>query len=405
LILRLTVGRLDIRKRPMKLLFAPDTSDHPNWGCRVMAAWFKRAMVQNGFPPSWVAPSAWFMGQHPSLPNLNLLADFQRKAQEVRAGLILSDIASILEQCDAVLLNGENFIRPGTYKGRMLLFLVYLIKQVFGKPCVLTNHTVELEEPALAEIVREVYPMLDEIHFREETSAEACAAFLRPGQWKVIPDVAFAVPAAPLADWSAMGSRDGHFSAWPDVADGFDPRRPYLTVCASSIYDLPQHRDVDVVPSFIRLCRRLNAEVAPVVLATPCLADSKIMRKVQTATGFPLLGINLPVRQAIDVIGNAVVHVGGRWHLGIFAATGGTPMVALGANSHKVHSLMRLLGSEDAVFDAMRLDSSIEDIVSRARTCVEAGPSLRQRLRDRSQELAAQVDRNLDWFRARAGRT
>lgn len=59
-------------------------------------------------------------------------------------------------------------------------------------------------------------------------------------------------------------------------------------------------------------------------LAAPDEPDLKIKRKVQAALSLPLLGIHLPVRQAIDIIANAVVHVGGRWHPGIFAATGGT---------------------------------------------------------------------------------
>jgi len=388
----------------MKLVLAPDTSDHPNWGCRLMGAWFRGSMTRSGFAPSWVAPSGWFMRQHPDLPELSTLADFHRYGREVQTGRILHDIAPVLRQCDAVLLNGENFIRPGAHKGKMLLFLAYLVKQVFGKPCVLTNHSAELDEPALAEIAREIYPMLDEVHFREEHTAEICAPLVQPGAWKLIPDVAFAVPAAPLSEWSAMGRREGQFSAWPDSAEGFDPARPYVTVCASSIYSLPQHSHLDVVPSFIRLCRRLHQQVGPVVLTAPCEIDSTIMRRVQAATGFPLLGINLPVRQAIDLIGNATVHVGGRWHPGIFAATGGTPTVALTSNSHKVRSLMRQLGMEGPVFDALDLDAHLDPIVAQAGAYLEAGAVLRDRLRDRSRDLGAQVDRNLDWFRERAGR-
>lgn len=387
----------------MKLLLAPDTSDFSNWGCRVMGAWFLRALARNGAAPSWVAPSAWFVQKHPSLPSLDTLADLKRYAAEVQSGRILQDIAGILRQCDAVVMNGENYIRPGAYKGRMLLFLAYLATKVFGKPCILMNHSAELDEPALAEIAAEVYPLLDEVQFRENRSAETCAALVRPGRWKVIPDVAFAVPAAPLADWGSLGRREGQFSAWPDLAEGFDPTRPYVTVCASSIFGQPQHRHLDPAPAFARLCRRLNEKVGPVVLAAPCEPDSAIMRSVQKATGFPLIGINLPVRQAIDILGNAAVNVGGRWHPGIFAATGGTPTVALGANNHKVHSLMRLLGMDGPVFDALQLDPHIEAIVAQAEALRAAGTPLRQRLQERSRELGAQVEGNLDWLRAGAG--
>jgi polysaccharide pyruvyl transferase WcaK-like protein len=361
-------------------------------------------MAQSGFAPSWLAPSGWFLRQHPDLPELNTLADFERYGKEVQAGRILHDIAPVLRQCDAVLMNGENFIRPGAHKGRMLLFLAYLVKQVFGKPCVLTNHSAELDEPALAELARNVYPMFDEVHFREERSVEVGAPLVRPGAWRFIPDVAFAVPAAPLSEWGDLVRREGQFSAWPDSAEGFDPSRPYVTVCASSIYSLPQHSRLDPVPFFIKLCRQLNERVGPVVLAAPCVIDSTIMRKVQAATGFPLLGLQLPVRQAIDLIGNAAVHVGGRWHPAIFAATGGTPTVALTSNNHKVRSLMDQLEMEGPVFDALDLDTHIDAIVGQARAYLDAGTALRQRLMRRSRELAGQVGGNLDWFRARAGR-
>lgn len=110
-------------------------------------------------------------------------------------------------------------------------------------------------------------------------------------------------------------------------------------------------------------------------------------------------GTGSPVRLAIDVIGNAAVHVGGRWQPGIFAATGGTPLVALGANTHKMHSLMDQLRLDGPVFDALQLGRHIDDIVALARARVEASAALRSRIRVRSRELAAQVERNMDFIR------
>lgn len=385
----------------MALLLAPDTSDHPNWGCQTMGGWFKHTLAAAGFASALTAPSAWFMQPHRELPCLDTVEDFQRLAEAVRSGRILADVAPLLQQCDAVLLNGENYIRPRTRKGRMLLFLAYLVKAVYRKPCLLTNHSVDLDEPALAGIARLVYPMFDEVHAREETTARALAGLVQPSRLKCIPDVAFAVPAAPAADWLHLGSRPGQFSAWPGSAEGFDPAAPYLTVCPSSAYSAPEHAHLDPAPAFVRLCRRLNDRVAPVVLAAPCVVDAHIMRRVQAATGYPLLGLHLPVRQAIDVLGNAAVHVGGRWHPGIFAATGGTPLVAFAANNHKVHSLLRQLDLAGPVFDPLRLEAESDAIVAQAQAHLAAGSGLRERLKARSRELGAQVVRNLDWLKQR----
>jgi len=312
----------------MKVYFAPDTSDHPNWGCRIMGAWFGAALSGTGASVALRAASKWFYRRHSDLPDVATWADFQRYRTEVAAGRTPPQILADLRDCDLVYLNGENFIRPGTRKGRKLLLFAYLAKVVFNKSCILTNHSVDLSEPDLAEIVSEVYPLLDEVHFREQASVDAGSRYARAGCWRLIPDVAWTIPAVPLSEWGNPAFRPGQFSAWPDSAEGFDPRQPYVTVCGSSSIAAAQKRNVDLVPAFTELCRRLQTQVAPVVLAAPDEPDQKVMREVQSALNLPLLGLHLPVRQAIDVIGNAAVHVGGRWHPGIFAATGGTPMVA-----------------------------------------------------------------------------
>mgnify|MGYP002382424089 CR=1 FL=1 len=148
--------------------------------------------------------------------------------------------------------------------------------------------------------------------------------------------------------------------ARPDHCAAFDAGQPYVTVSASSAF---AHAGPGGDPSdaFIGLCRRLAAEIAQVVLVAPCEVDAAIMRKVQAATGLPLLGLNLPVAQGIDVLGNARAHVGGRWHPGIFAATGGTPLVAIGANTHKMAALMQQLHPGEPVFDARGLAGQVEE--------------------------------------------
>jgi len=92
---------------------------------------------------------------------------------------------------------------------------------------------------------------------------------------------------------------------YPDPAEGFDPARDYVTVCASSAFAQPGVRWQEAVPSFVTLCRRLRGEVAPVLLVAPCQVDAAILRKVQDELGLPLLGLHTPVPQATDVLANA----------------------------------------------------------------------------------------------------
>lgn len=378
----------------MNVFFAPDTSDHPNWGCQFMGKWFPRALARVGARVSGRIGSQWCMRRYEGLPDLVTLDDFHRAGEAVRAGTLLPRAAAMLRECDLAFLNGENFIRPGTRKGRRLLFVAYLARMVFEKPCVLANHSVDLAEPELREIVRAIYPQLDEVQFREQASVDQAARYVRDGRWRLVPDVAWSEPVVPVAAWNDAAFRPGYF------CDGdFDPRRPYVTVCASSVYSQPAHRSRSVVPVFIELCRRLHREVAPVVLAAPDEPDLRIMNEVRKVLRLPLLDLHMPLRRAMNVIGNAAVHVGGRWHPGIFAATGGTPIVAMGANNHKMHSLVQQLELGGPVFDALSLEPHLDELVALARARVDAGTDLRRGIQDRARALGAEVDQGMEFMR------
>ena len=386
----------------MKLLYAPDTADHPNWGCRFMGDWYRQALQRLGDVRVRRIGSRWFFRDDPKVPMPATWPELLAIAQAVRDGRSqgLADVLPSLAGCDLLFMNGENFIRPGTMKGRRLLMLAYLAKVVFGKPVVLANLSLDLSEPALAELVAQVLPLLDEVQVREAVSADQYRACVPQARFVEFPDVGWTATPAPLGAWAAMGRRDGHFNAWPDRSAAFDAGQPYVTVSASSAF-VGAGQEGGPAEAFVALCRRLAEEVAQVVLVAPCEVDAAIMRKVQAATGFPLLGLNLPVVQGIDVLGNARVHIGGRWHPGIFAATGGTPLVAMGANTHKMGTLMQQLHPDEPVFDALGLASQVDAVVARAKAQVGAGPALRAQVLQQAATMRARVAGNLGFAERR----
>ena len=386
----------------MKLLYAPDTADHPNWGCRFMGDWYRDALGALHGVRLRSLGSRWFFRDDPKVPMPRTWPELLAIAQAVRdgRGQGLERVLPLLAGCDLLFMNGENFIRPGTMKGRRLLMLAYLAKVVFAKPVVLANLTLDLSEPALAEMVAQVLPLLDEVQIREDVSAAAYRGLVPHAAFAAFADVGWTATPAPLEGWAALANRAGHFNAWPDRGPGFDARQPYVTVSASSAFVGTGQGD-DPAEGFVALCKRLAEEVAQVVLVAPCEVDAVIMRKVQAATGFPLLGLNLPVAQGIDVLGNARVHVGGRWHPGIFAATGGTPLVGMGANTHKMATLMQQLHPDEPVFEARSLARHVDAIVSRAKAQVDAGSALRAQVLERAAAMRARVEGNLGFVERR----
>jgi hypothetical protein len=390
----------------MKLLYAPDTADHPNWGCRFMGEWYRNALGRMDGVRMRSIGGRWFLRDDPKVPVPVAWTDLLAIAQAVRdgRGQGLDDVLPLLAGCDLLFMNGENFIRPGTMKGRRLLMLAYLAKVVFGKPVVMANLSLDLSEPVLADLVARVLPLLDEVQMREKGSVDQYRARAPQAGFVEFADVGWTAMPAPLAAWGGFARRDGHFNAFPDRCAAFDPGRPYITVSASSAF-VGAGEGNDPAEAFVALCRRLAEEVAQIVLVAPCDVDAVIMRKVQAATGLPLLGLNLPVAQGIDVLGHARVHVGGRWHPGIFAATGGTPLVAMGANTHKMATLMQQLHPDEPIFDALGLAKHVDAVVARTKAQVEAGPTLRAHVLQQAAAMRARVAGNLGFVERRLAAT
>ncbi len=380
----------------MRVLYAPDTSDHPNWGCRFMGAWYRRALSGRGAEPAWRLGSRWFFGPPAELTPPSSWSDIQRIGADVRAGRLLPSLARALQECDLVLMNGENFIRPNAVKGRMLLLLAHLASRVFAKPCILTNLSVDLSDPALAGMVANVLPAVTQVHVREGVSRAALGALVPGMDVGMYPDVGWTAEPRPVAEWGALARRDDHLSAWPDSVEGFDPFAPYITVSASSVFANDEAATRAAVAAFVELVTRLQRLVPQVMLVASCEVDAMIMRNVAARTGLPLLGLNSPLPQAIDVLANARLHVGGRWHPGIFATTGGTPLVAFEANNHKMRTLMGQLQPEAPVFDPRTLQGQMDDVVAHAAAQLDAGEGLRAALREHAAGMASQVRGNLD---------
>lgn len=381
----------------MKVLYAPDTSDHPNWGCRFMGDWFRRELIRRGAAPTWKLGSRWFYQLPEGMPEPRTWHDVQAIGEQVRVGqLRIGPITDALAACELVVMNGENFIRPGVLKGRMLLLFAHLARQVFGKRVILTNLSLDLSDPALAGIAARVLPGLAQVNVREETSRAALSRHLPGATAGLYPDPGWTAQPRPVAEWGGLARRDGHLSAWPDAVEGFDPFRPYVTLGASSAFAGDPDAVRAAAPAFIELARRLRALGPQVLLVASCEVDTMLMRHLAMRTGLPLLGLHIPVEQAIDVLGHARLHVGGRWHPGIFATTGGTPLVAFEANNHKMGTLMRDLQPGAPVFDARRLGDQLPQVLAQAESQLAAGEGLRAMLREKAAAMAARVAPSLE---------
>lgn len=326
--------------------------------------------------------------------------EYPAAAEAVERGELFAAERAAIEKSDVVLINGEGSVYDRQRKGRMMFFLAYLATQHLDTPCVLVNHTADVHDPVVREIAENVYPMLDDVVFREPYSARACAAFLPEDVDRYLgADAAFTYrPVVDRERWAEVVGREGFFDVYPDSARGFDPTEPYVCVGGSSIFNRPDRPAYDPEPAYEALCGRLEERVAPVVLTASCTSDAELFRPLAEREGYPLIGPHTPVRQAIDVLGQAEAYVSGRWHPSIYALTGGTPIVTLTANTYKTAGLVDQVGLDAPTFEALALHEEIEPIVELVESYTEEGEALRERLRDRREELAGRAERNVRYL-------
>jgi hypothetical protein len=308
-------------------------------------------------------------------------------------------LVGAMKEADAVFIHGDGaFGDSFGIAPRTLLFLAYIARRRLGKPVVLANHTADLDDPRLLELARRVYPLLDDVVFRDPVSLERCREFCR-GRYAA--DTAFWFTPAPRESWLALAGRPTYFDVWPDTA-GFDPSRPYLCVGGSSVYGVRGERG-EIVRGYVALVERLRASYAgQVVLVASDLVDERVLRPVARSLGLPLLGARMSVQQAVDVLGNADAYVGGRWHAGIFALRGGTPIVPFSSRTFKMQALAGSAGLETVAFDALELGVSAALVADALRQLLAQGAALRTKLRSWADERAVNCWDNLTYLRGRS---
>ncbi|MFC3285520.1 polysaccharide pyruvyl transferase family protein [Litchfieldella rifensis] len=306
--------------------------------------------------------------------------DFDRQALRVMQHKALGDIREALGSSDLVVINGEGCIYGNIRHSRMLFFIAYLAKHYLGRGTVMVNHSADLRHPNLNRIARHVYPLLDEVVFRETDSALACSEFCSSTTGA---DAAYLYVPASVESWSSR-------------VEEFEPSRPYVCVGGSSSYLRRGETQVKPVAGYVELCRRLLAECDQVVLVAASWQDEHIFQAVKNELGLPLIGMSSPFQQAIDVIGNAGVYIGGRWHSAIFAHAGGTPVVALGAYTPKMQAFLHDSGQPGTPFDPFELATQAPQIAARVRDCLEQGDRLRAVLSDGARECARRAWLNVN---------
>lgn len=304
-----------------------------------------------------------------------------------------------LEAADVVIVHGDGAVATRSNIAFSMLFLSYLAKFAMGKPVGIVNHTVDPSDGDLDEIVRNLYPSLDVIAFRETKSVERCKDFC---DGCYVPDTGFWFAPAPKDAWVPLVRRITYMNIWPYQFD-FDPAVPYICVGGSSLfYPVTDEQIGDLQQGYVALVEKIREFwEGQVVFVASDIRDEDILKPVASRYKAPFLPVVTPVQQAVDVLGHAAAYVGGRWHAGIFALRGGAPVVPLASKTFKISALCEMAGLDDEPASAYDLKKSSPSVASRLSDLVEQGDPLRARLRAWADKQAMAVTENVslleDW--------
>ena len=308
---------------------------------------------------------------------------------EVRAARVRTEqrwgwpgLLGAMDAADVMVIHGAS-LHGHLFVARAILFLAYLMKVKFGKPVVIANHTSGLEGDLL-DVAAHLYPLFDDVIYRDQISAERWSP-VYGGRFAA--DSAFLFEPAERSAWAAMAARPTYFDVWPDTA-AFDPAEPYLCVGGSAIF----HDRMDwttLVGGYAALITELRAAYdGTIVLTASAELDEPVLRPLAARYGLPLVGVRTPIQQAVDIVGNADVYVGGRWHPAIFALRGGAPLVPLSSQTVKMQAVARL-AEAPGPFDTLHLGASGHVGRAPGFATLDQGPALRARLAEKGRELAA----------------
>jgi len=428
----------------LNILFVNDSSSNPNWGDRAAAMALRKIIEESGariqytitednlrdsifFPEDSSGDGAdsdsrsWKDRLRPLVPPIALEL---RERTIIALGLTENDsggfapataddleprslalrddegqfskLRSAMLACDVVVIHGDGGMFGNGVIPRTKLFLAYAARKMFDKPVMLINHTADLSHPNLDQMAAVVYPMLSDVTYRERISEARCE-----GRWpgRYSPDSAFLFKPLDREVFRTVASRPHYYSIWPDSAD-FDPARPFICVGGSSALSYDENRPpFEYTRQFASLIAHLRTVYdGQILLTVSDRIDEPVMRAVATRLDLPLVGLTIPVQQAVDILGNADAYVGGRWHAGIFGLRGGTPIVPLASKTFKMPALIEMAGLANTVFDLAELDERKVDIGRCLVEVLNQGDDLRHHLRDWAASQAENCRDNISFL-------
>lgn len=301
----------------------------------------------------------------------------------------LGDIYKKIEECDAMVLNGEGTIIFSTPPDRVALFFMFMMKlaQKLGKKTYFLNAMISYSPESTIDngFVKQMVEILGKcnaIGLRDKVSGEIFHDLAPAIAYKYVPDALFSWRDYFENNYNKQYRNHQFKPVVPEntYTPAYDFNRDYICISGSSA-TAKFFTKQQAIDSFVALTNKLKELNLPMYLVPTCPGD-KFLYKVAEVTGVPLVPVEVNVKEGGGILANARVFVSGRFHPSILASLGNTPCVFMKSNSHKTLSLQEVLEyeGEHIEYEAIPAQKDIDAIFTKVQAILAEGDTLRNKI-------------------------
>ena len=315
----------------MKIAYFLNTFPSINWGSQGTSHGIAH-LIKKEYPNSELIPMGF--------PQLNKIRILRRFNEYLLMGAILRNdtnrVIKLLEKggissdvfkdITHICFNGEGAIHQKSGHVPRLMGLLYLAKTQ-GLPIAAINQTVDFPNPnsLAAKTVCHIYKNVDFLSVREPISLEKVHS-MGLDRAVLIPDAAYGLPKL---DSDTISSTCNSLGIKP----------PYICFSGSSKLKRNNHTLLMVKKILTWIKSEINL---PIIFLANAKTDIWIAEKLKKEFEYTILQPPAIYTDAIAVIAQANLLIGGRQHPNIFAYDYKTPYLALEGNTHKNRGVAKL---------------------------------------------------------------
>ena len=279
---------------------------------------------------------------------------FQKLAELITGGFIYQEEYSKMQEADMIIINGEGSIYRNELKGILIFFFAYFASSHLNKICILANHHADLSHPNMYDIAKNVYPTIAKVVFRDPLSMEKYLKLSNNNNFIYGGDAAFKYKCEFDNKYLNYDSNVNEFKYKLD--------NRYILVGGSSLLMRPDEKIIWPINNYKILIEKLLSLNIQIVLIAADSTDDFFLNPISKDLGLNFIPSSTKVSTAYNILKSARCLITGRWHSGVLASIGGTPVVALSSNSKKMEGLNKIFGFGDVVYDAFNVNKHANEI-------------------------------------------